>query len=102
MRRLPLLVAAIAVVVVVIYLRTETHEPPSRERVAPPPGTSNQAGCDAFASPGGSDGGGDGSLGRPFQSPARLESALRPGQTSCLRGGRYGGTGSVFDLNAGG
>jgi len=46
-------------------------------------------GCDAFASPRGFDGRGDGSLRRPFRSPTKLLAALRPGQIGCFRGGRY-------------
>jgi hypothetical protein len=48
--------------------------------------------CDLFASPSGSDSSGDGSLGSPFASLAKLDAALRPGETGCLRGGSYGST----------
>jgi Right handed beta helix region len=50
--------------------------------------------CDLFASPGGSDSGGNGSVGNPFQSVAQLDLSLHPGQTGCLRAGSYGSTGT--------
>jgi Right handed beta helix region len=48
-------------------------------------------GCDRFVAPGGSDRG-HGSFRRPFRTLSRLDRALRPGQTGCLRAGLYGGT----------
>ncbi|HEY2771431.1 MAG TPA: right-handed parallel beta-helix repeat-containing protein [Solirubrobacteraceae bacterium] len=47
--------------------------------------------CALFASPTGSDATGNGSINRPFSSPSKLDAALSPGQTGCLRAGRYGG-----------
>jgi parallel beta-helix repeat protein len=58
--------------------------------------------CDLFASPLGSDSGGDGSVGRPFASVSRLDAALAAGQTGCLRAGSYGSTGTWHRLDASG
>jgi hypothetical protein len=58
--------------------------------------------CNLYASPSGSDSAGDGSLGSPFLSVGRLDSALGPGQTGCLRGGSYGSTGTWHQINADG
>jgi hypothetical protein len=58
--------------------------------------------CSLFASPGGSDVSGDGSVGSPFASVAKLDQSLAPGQTGCLRQGSYGGVGSWHDLSANG
>jgi hypothetical protein len=44
--------------------------------------------CSRFAAPEGSDSRG-GTRQRPFRTAQRLVSSLRPGQTGCLRGGRY-------------
>jgi hypothetical protein len=46
--------------------------------------------CELLADPNGSDASGDGSLARPYQSVVKLDRALAPGQTGCLRGGTYG------------
>ena len=54
--------------------------------------------CNLVAAPYGSDRHGKGSLRRPFRGLHRLDRALRPGWTGCLRGGRYGGLGSTFYL----
>lgn len=66
-------------------------EPPfgsSGSRSAPTPNVT----CDLIASPSGSDAQGNGSAARPYQSVVKLDSALAPGQTGCLRGGTYGST----------
>jgi hypothetical protein len=63
---------------------------------SPEPSSSN---CDLIASPSGSDSSGDGSLGSPFASVGKLDRALRPGQTGCLRAGSYGSTGSLIKLD---
>jgi hypothetical protein len=47
--------------------------------------------CQRFASPWGSDRTGRGTRPRPFRSVVRLDQALAPGMTGCLRGGSYGG-----------
>src|ERR1700760_196104 len=46
--------------------------------------------CQRFASPQGSDSTGRGTRAHPFRSIMRLDRALRPGQTGCLRAGTYG------------
>ena len=46
-----------------------------------------------FISPGGNDSTGDGSLGAPFRSISRAESAAAPGDTVVMRGGIYKGFG---------
>ena len=46
--------------------------------------------CQRFASPLGSDSTGRGTRAQPFRSIVRLDRALRPGQTGCLREGIYG------------
>ena len=59
----------------------------------------SSAQCNLYASPSGSDASGDGSLGSPFQSVGKLDQALAPGQTGCLRAGSYGSTGSLIKLD---
>jgi hypothetical protein len=54
--------------------------------------------CSLFASPSGSDVGGDGSSGSPFASLVKLDSSLAPGQTGCLESGTYGSQSTEFDL----
>jgi hypothetical protein len=51
-----------------------------------------QVHCDLFASPAGSDDSGSGTLASPYATLAKLDSALDPGQTGCLRAGTYGRT----------
>jgi hypothetical protein len=58
--------------------------------------------CDLFASTSGSDSSGDGSLGSPFASLNKLDAALSPGQTGCLRAGSYGGIGAWHQLDTDG
>jgi hypothetical protein len=48
--------------------------------------------CDLIASPSGSDSNGNGTLGSPYATLVKLDSALSPGQTGCLRTGTYGST----------
>jgi hypothetical protein len=55
--------------------------------------------CDAFASPTGSDAGGNGTIGNPFASVEKLDSSLGNGQTGCLRAGTYGNTASSTTLS---
>lgn len=50
-----------------------------------------RATCDLFAAPWGSNSSGRGTFGDPFRSLTKLDRALRPGQTGCLRAGSYGG-----------
>ena len=59
----------------------------------------SSAQCSLYASPSGSDSSGDGSLGSPFASLGKLDEALHPGQTGCLRAGSYGSTGSLIKLD---
>jgi hypothetical protein len=54
--------------------------------------------CTMYASPSGSDASGDGSLTAPFASVGKLDGALSPGQTGCLRAGTYGSTSSHIEL----
>jgi len=54
--------------------------------------------CDLLAAPSGSDGTGDGSVANPFHSVVKLDRALAPGQTGCLRGGTYGDTDTMHQL----
>ncbi|MGZ6686294.1 MAG: right-handed parallel beta-helix repeat-containing protein [Solirubrobacteraceae bacterium] len=54
--------------------------------------------CQRFASPLGSDSTGRGTRARPFRSVVRLDRALRPGQTGCLRGGTYGSITTLIRL----
>jgi hypothetical protein len=55
--------------------------------------------CDLVAALSGSDGSGDGSVAHPFATVVRLDRALAPGQTGCLRAGTYGGTHVVHELD---
>ena len=55
--------------------------------------------CDLYASPSGSDSSGDGSRESPFASVGKLDQALAPGETGCLRAGSYGSTGSFIGLD---
>jgi len=57
----------------------------------PAPSASPAIHCDVFASPGGSDTSGNGTLANPYATLAMLDRSLSPGQTGCLRGGSYGG-----------
>jgi hypothetical protein len=54
--------------------------------------------CTMYASPSGSDASGDGSVTAPFASVGKLDGALSPGQTGCLRAGTYGSTSSHIEL----
>jgi hypothetical protein len=58
--------------------------------------------CSLFASPGGSDSTGTGSLASPFRSVVRLDSALAAGQTGCLLEGTYGSTSTEHKLTKSG
>jgi hypothetical protein len=58
--------------------------------------------CQRFASPLGSDTTGRGTRSRPFRSVVRLDRALRPGQTGCLREGTYGSTHTLIWLRKSG
>jgi hypothetical protein len=58
--------------------------------------------CSLFASPGGSDVTGTGSLASPFQSVVKLDSALAAGQTGCLLEGTYGSTSTEHRLTKNG
>jgi hypothetical protein len=68
--------------------------PPATTTPAPtPPAPAPPAiHCDLFASPTGSDSSGNGTIGSPFASVGKLDAALHPGQTGCLRAGSYGST----------
>ena len=77
------------------------RQPPPREPTAPSPHFLPPAGpvhCDLYAAPSGSDSQGDGSLGKPFATVRKLDQALSPGLTGCLRGGTYGDTSTWHDL----
>jgi hypothetical protein len=73
--------------------RRPTSTPPATPVSAPMPGLnpSLAVSCTLYASPAGSDTTGDGSIGAPFDSVGKLDAALAPGQTGCLRAGTYGG-----------
>lgn len=58
--------------------------------------------CDRQAAPWGSDRHGRGTARRPFATVRRLAAALRPGQTGCLRAGRYGGLTTWHELRVSG
>ncbi len=62
------------------------------------PSAGAAGGCDVYASPGGSDAGGDGSVGSPYATVAKLDSVLSPGQTGCLQAGTYGSISTWHDL----
>jgi hypothetical protein len=55
--------------------------------------------CDLFAATSGSDGSGDGGIDKPFATLSRLDAALSPGQTGCLRAGQYGGLSTVHRID---
>ncbi len=77
--------ALIALVVAVVGLPGVVHSP--------------FRGCARFAAPSGSDRTGNGSLGRPYHTVTRLDRSLLPGQTGCLRAGRYGSPSSHTDFS---
>jgi hypothetical protein len=83
---------------------TTTPTPTSTPTPTPTPfpqGVSSTV-CDLIAAPTGSDTTGNGSAAAPFASLQKLDSALTPGQTGCLRGGSYGSTSTHYTLsNAG-
>jgi hypothetical protein len=60
---------------------------------APTPGPRSSLGarCSLYASPSGSDASGNGNISAPYATLQKLDQALSPGQTGCLRGGSYGG-----------
>jgi hypothetical protein len=58
--------------------------------------------CNLVASPSGSDSTGDGSVANPFQTLVKLDAALAPGQTGCLRGGVYGSINTLHRLSTNG
>jgi hypothetical protein len=76
--------------------RASSHRHHQTRDTAPP------VHCDLFASPSGSDSSGDGSLGSPFASLNKLDAALSPGQTGCLRAGSYGSTSTWHQLDTDG
>lgn len=80
------LVAAVAALASAALLQEE--EPPA-------------AGCTLFAGPAGEDDS-PGTQARPFETAQKLVSSLRPGETGCLRGGRYGGRDPVVEFERGG
>jgi hypothetical protein len=53
--------------------------------------------CNMFASPSGSDSG-NGSSAHPFLTVTKLDQALAPGETGCLRGGTYGNINTKYEL----
>jgi hypothetical protein len=77
----------------------KSPEPPAQGESSPPSVTVS---CDLVAAPGGSDTAGNGSLASPFQTVAKLDSALAPGQTGCLRGGVYGSINTLHKLSSSG
>lgn len=58
--------------------------------------------CNLFAAPNGSDTTGKGTVSSPYQSVAKLDHALAPGQTGCLRGGTYGSTKTFVSISTNG
>ena len=64
--------------------------PPAEERRPgpSPPSAEAERVCDRMAAPWGSDRA-SGAPRAPFRTPGRLATALRPGETGCLRGGTY-------------
>jgi hypothetical protein len=54
--------------------------------------------CNMFASPSGSDSG-NGSSAHPFLTVTKLDQALAPGETGCLRGGTYGNINTKYELS---
>jgi hypothetical protein len=83
-----------------------TPTPTSPELPAPGPGSQPapplSVTCDLLAAPSGSDSSGDGSVARPYRSVVRLDRALAPGQTGCLRGGTYGSISTWHELTKSG
>lgn len=78
--------------------------PAGGEGEIPAPRTARASlGCTRYAAPWGRDSSG-GSARRPFRTAQRLADSLRPGQTGCLRGGRYDGGSEeyVLDVERGG
>lgn len=85
-------VGGVAVIVAVIAAVGPGTQPTGRAS-AP-----SSVSCALFSSPSGSDSSGDGSLQHPFASLVRLDRALSPGQTGCLRAGSYGSTATLHQL----
>src|SRR6185312_11679709 len=81
---------------------TPTPTPPVTSPTPQPAPAAPAIDCDLFASPTGSDSSGNGTLGSPFASVGKLDSALHPGQTGCLRAGSYGSTSTWVKINANG
>jgi hypothetical protein len=95
---LALTVAAIVATTVVVssVWTVDAHE------VTPAHVARARAACDLFAAPWGSNSSGRGTLRRPLRSLTKLDRALRPGQTGCLRGGTYGGLTAWHRVNTNG
>ena len=87
LRRLAILTTVLASGVGASALAAGFAHPPGKRHV-----------CQRFASPAGSDSTGLGTRALPFRSVMRLDRALRPGQTGCLRAGTYGGIHVEFVL----
>jgi hypothetical protein len=109
MGKLLTIVAAVAALLLsaasVADARARAHKRPGGPRAhaaSPAPRAAPAVHCDLFASPGGSDATGDGSLIAPFASVNKLDAALSSGQTGCLRGGSYGGTSTWHRINSDG
>jgi hypothetical protein len=96
MGKMPTIMAAVAVLLLSAapVADAQAHKRGgARAHVASPaPRNAPVVHCDLFASPSGSDASGSGSLGSPFASVGKLDAALHPGQTGCLRAGLYGST----------
>jgi hypothetical protein len=109
MGKVPTILVAVAALLLsaapVADARARAHNRPGGPRAraaSPAPRDAPAIQCDLFASPAGSDAAGDGSLIAPFASVNKLDAALSPGQTGCLRAGSYGGTRSWHRIDSDG
>ena len=80
---------------------TGTTSSPSPTPPTPPP-AAPPIHCDRYASPSGSDSSGNGGISAPYATINKLDAALRPGQTGCLRAGIYGSTSTWVQINSSG
>jgi Right handed beta helix region len=87
-RRVALLVVAAIAAAGLVFALTSSRGGERVPRDADRAGRGSTVRCDLVASPTGSDEA-PGTTARPLRSVARLVNGLRPGQTGCLRGGRY-------------
>ena len=70
----------------------------SADRTKPPSARIASTHCDFVAAPGGNDAAA-GTAAAPFGTVQHLYNALQPGQTGCLRAGKYGDASAQYNFD---